>query len=612
MAPPGVRLRQAHDEGRVRRHRRVALRRRDQRHAGRARTAARTLTDAQQRREPRRGPRRLAARTPTTSATRCVNGFYQGWDLHPAQLADPLRRGLRASSSRASRRPPSGCANFVDKAAQATLVGDVFDDAATGQGLLNYFLRGIACGAITEEEALATGLTLDELRSQSFVKIMNGAPRAGLIARRSAPRAPPTRGLVCSGRVSDLAQAIAIAAFAVLIGIEWYVERVRARRLGRRTGYPFHDSITNLSIGLGSVLFGGIAVLQGVTVHAYLDEHAALVTLPRDSVWAWIGITLAVDFCFYWSHRAMHRVNLLWTIHAPHHQSDQYNFLVALRVAWGSVFFSWIFYAPLALLGVTIAVTLLSRGLSSLYQFLLHTRLVGKLGVLEYILNTPSHHRVHHGKDARYLDKNYGGILIIWDRMFGTFAAEDEEPTYGTTRPFDSFDPVWSNAVEWVRLARMTRATRRLRDKVQLWLRPPAWRPANLAAAGDGPAEASAAATAAPRAGRAPVPRPIDVYIAVNFVLVLGAAMLSMLYGDRVTAGGSVLVAAELLAAFVVWGALIEARRWAFWLEWARLGSLAALAVAFGASAAGLLVLGLALAAVAGLGAWSARLAAIA
>jgi hypothetical protein len=233
--------------------------------------------------------------------------------------------------------------------------------------------------------------------------------------------------------------------------------------------------------------------------------------------------------------------------------------------------------------------------------------------VLEYVFNTPSHHRVHHGTEARYLDKNYGGILIIWDRMFGTFAAEEEEPSYGTKRPFESFDPVWSNAVEWVRLARMTRATRRLRDKVQLWFRPPEWRPADLA--GDDAGERAAAGGATARAGaraRAAVPRPIDVYIAVNFVLVLGAAMLSMIYGDRVTAGGSVLVAVELLVAFVVWGALIEARRWAFWLEWARLGSLAALALGFCVPAAGMLALALALAAVAGLGAWSARLARIA
>ena len=232
------------------------------------------------------------------------------------------------------------------------------------------------------------------------------------------------------GPLPPLAQALAIVAFLLLVGIEWLLDGVRARRRGRPGGYPFHDSITNVSIGIGSVLFGGIAVLQGVTVHRYLDEHWALVTLPEDNIWVWIGVTIAVDFCFYWSHR----VNLFWAIHATHHQSDQLNFLVALRVPWLSVFFSWIFYLPLALFGVTLGMTLLSRGISSLYQFLLHTRLVGKLGVLEHVLNTPSHHRVHHGVEPRYLDRNHGGIFIIWDRMFGTFAAEDAEPTYGTTR----------------------------------------------------------------------------------------------------------------------------------------------------------------------------------
>lgn len=374
--------------------------------------------------------------------------------------------------------------------------------------------------------------------------------------------------------MSELAQALAIGAFLLLVGIEWLLDRARARRRGRPGGYPFHDSLTNVSIGLGSILFGGITVLQGFTVHRYLDEHWALVALPADSVWVWIGVTIAVDFCFYWSHRAMHRVNLFWAIHAPHHQSEQLNFLVALRVAWLSVFFSWIFYLPLALFGVTLGMVVLSRGISSLYQFLLHTRLVGKLGVLERVLNTPSHHRVHHGLDARYLDRNHGGIFIVWDRMFGTFAAEDGEPTYGTTRPLASASPIWANAVEWVRLARMTRATRRLRDKLQLWLRPPEWRPADLRGAADAVPARAARAVAVPRA--------VDAYIAVQFVLVLGAALLSMIFSARVPAGASALLAIEILAALTVWGALIDGRRWGWWLEWARLGSLAALAIAWG------------------------------
>lgn len=423
--------------------------------------------------------------------------------------------------------------------------------------------------------------------------------------------------------MSELAQALAIAAFIVLVGLEWALDRARARRRGRPSSYPLHDSLTNLSIGLGSVLFSGVAILQGVTVHRYLDEHAALVSpvsLARGSVLGsiavWIAVTIAVDLCFYVSHRAMHRVNLFWTVHAPHHQSEHFNLLVALRVGWFSVFASWIFYLPLALVGVTLEMTLIARGVSSLYQFALHTPLVGRLGVLESVLNTPSHHRVHHGVNARYLDKNYGGILIVWDRLFGTFEPErdDEAPVYGTSRPLASFNPIWSNVVEWVRLGRLTRASRRWRDKLQLWLRPPEWRPGVMR----GDAGAAVAAAAAPAAVRrvydVSPPRPIDAYVAVNAAGVLGIALLSMIFTTRITAAASVLLAAELLAALTVCGALIERRRWGWWLEWTRLGSLAVVAIAWGAplgasSGPGPLAAAVLLAAVAGLAAWAAGFA---
>lgn len=365
----------------------------------------------------------------------------------------------------------------------------------------------------------------------------------------------------------ELAQALAIGAFTVAIALEWYV--------GRR--YPFHDAVTNLSLGLGSVIFAAVMVLQGVTVHAWLDEHAVIVALPLDTVWAWIAITIAVDLCFYWSHRAMHRVNVLWAVHAPHHQSDQLNFLVALRIGWASVYLSWIFYLPLALFGVTIGAVLLARAISSLYQFLLHTELVGTLGPLEWIFNTPSHHRVHHAVNPRYLDRNHGGILIVWDRLFGTFAAEApaDPPVYGTVRPFASCSPLWSNAIEWVRLARMTRAARRWRDKLQLWLRPPAWRPADLGGVQPGP---SAARLARPPHAVA-VSRGLIAYLTVHVALAVGAAVLPML-GIALAPGpaGAVVLAIELVAAMVAWGALLERRRWAWWLEGARLASVAILA----------------------------------
>lgn len=270
-----------------------------------------------------------------------------------------------------------------------------------------------------------------------------------------------------------VANLVAIAAFALLIAIElWWGQRRGP------LGYTLPDAATNLAIGAGSVVVGTITVLQGFGVHRALDEHA-LITLDSHSVVAWVAITVLVDLAFYASHRAMHRINLLWTVHAVHHQSEQMNLLVALRIGWFSVCASWLFYLPLALVGVTLEMTLVARGASSLYQFWLHTRHVGRLGPLEWIFVTPSHHRVHHGTNAPYLDRNYGGIFIVWDRLFGTFAEEREAPVYGTTRPLRSGNPLWANAVEWVRLVRATLAAPRAWDKLQLWFRPPEWTPAS-------------------------------------------------------------------------------------------------------------------------------------
>ncbi|HEU0029641.1 MAG TPA: sterol desaturase family protein [Kofleriaceae bacterium] len=268
-----------------------------------------------------------------------------------------------------------------------------------------------------------------------------------------------------------LANLLAIAGFIALIAIELAWGRAR----GRIT-YAFGDAVMNAVLGLGSVVFGLATVLQGFVVHRWLDAHAPF-TLDTSRVDAWIVITIVVDLAFYVGHRAMHRVNLFWAIHATHHQSEHMNLLVALRIGWFSVYFSWIFYLPLALLGVTLETTLLARGLSSLYQFWLHTELIGKLGPLEYVLVTPSHHRVHHARNAGYVDRNYGGLLIVWDRLFGTFAEEREAPSYGTSPAFRSHNPLWANVVEFVRIVRTSLRARRLRDPLQIWLRPPEWEP---------------------------------------------------------------------------------------------------------------------------------------
>jgi sterol desaturase/sphingolipid hydroxylase (fatty acid hydroxylase superfamily) len=149
-----------------------------------------------------------------------------------------------------------------------------------------------------------------------------------------------------------------------------------------------------------------------------------------------------VDFAYYWFHRLHHEVRVLWASHVPHHSSQRYNLSTALRQSWLTPLTGPVFWAPLLLVGFSPAMVLTAQAWSLLYQFALHTEAVGRLGPLEWVLNTPSHHRVHHGSDAGYLDKNYGGIFIVWDRLFGTFAAEAQRVTYGLTRNVGSFHPL--------------------------------------------------------------------------------------------------------------------------------------------------------------------------
>ncbi|MCA9684087.1 MAG: sterol desaturase family protein, partial [Myxococcales bacterium] len=193
--------------------------------------------------------------------------------------------------------------------------------------------------------------------------------------------------------------------------------------------------------------------------------------MPTTAWWTWVFALIALDFLYYWFHRWSHEVNFLWASHIVHHQSEEYNLTVALRQsAFQGLFSIWL-YLPLALVGVPPLVYVFSSQINTIYQFWIHTRLVKRMGPLEWVLNTPSHHRVHHGADPLYLDRNYAGMLIVWDRWFGSFQEEREEPTYGTTKPLAHWNPLWANFDYWATLIREARSMPRLRDRLQIWFR---------------------------------------------------------------------------------------------------------------------------------------------
>ncbi|TVQ87268.1 MAG: sterol desaturase family protein [Deltaproteobacteria bacterium] len=272
--------------------------------------------------------------------------------------------------------------------------------------------------------------------------------------------------------------ALAIPVFFALIGLEVLV----ARWQGRPDYLRFNDAISAISCGVGSQVakvFTGIVGLVLYTGLYHLSEPIWSVVYPFEpmSPWSWLIAMLLVDHQYYWWHRHSHRVNFLWAAHVVHHQSQEYNLAVALRQALFTNLTSLPYYLPLAVLGIHPVVFLISGALNTLYQFWIHTRTVGKLGPLEWVLNTPSHHRVHHGINPAYIDKNHAGILIIWDRLFGTFVEETEEPVYGTVDVLESFDPVWANFHYWSRMWQMARRAERWQDRVWVLFAPPEWSP---------------------------------------------------------------------------------------------------------------------------------------
>ena len=248
-------------------------------------------------------------------------------------------------------------------------------------------------------------------------------------------------------------------------------------KLTKRGRYLGIDTLANLSAGILSRLTIPFTKLISVGAYIYVYEHFRLFTVSDLSTpWFYVALVIAffaVDFFYYVQHRASHRINLLWGTHIVHHQSENFNFSVAFRQSAVGSIFTFVFDLPLALLGLSPWWFGLFHGLNLLYQFLVHTESVGKLGFLEIFMNTPSHHRVHHGRNPKYIDKNYAGMFIIWDKWLGTFQPEEETPTYGVTTPPQNFNPVTANYHFFQILWREGKKRARFIDKVALWFAPP-------------------------------------------------------------------------------------------------------------------------------------------
>ena len=269
---------------------------------------------------------------------------------------------------------------------------------------------------------------------------------------------------------------IAVPFFILAMILEW----VFGLWVKRQT-YRLNDALASLLMGTLSQLMGVLrlsfaavfftAVVAALGVEAWTPSH-----------WLhWVAAFIAYDFCYYWKHRFGHEWRIMWASHSAHHQSEEYNLSTALRQT-STDYLGFVFYLPMYLAGTPAYVMISVGTLNLVYQFWVHTQHVNRLGVLDRILVTPSNHRVHHAKNPRYIDKNYGGFLILWDRMFGTFCdeREDEKPVYGITHGLRSWNPLWANASVWWQTLVLSIKAPRWRDKCAVWFKGPDWFPHGL------------------------------------------------------------------------------------------------------------------------------------
>ena len=273
---------------------------------------------------------------------------------------------------------------------------------------------------------------------------------------------------------------LATPVFFLLIAIELAVGYRR-----QRNTYRLADAVSSISLGMLSQTSAVFTRLLRIGIYTALFEHVAL--WRNDTFWTtlpgWLLALVFYDLCYYWLHRMGHESAVLWAAHAVHHQSQDYNLSTALRQTSSGALLGWIFYVPMALAGVPPLVFGVVALIDLLYQFWVHTEQVGKLGWFDRWFCSPSNHRVHHAVNDAYLDKNYGGILILWDRLFGTFKDEDDQEkcVYGTRGLLNSWDPLWANAQVYVGLAHDSWHARSWLDKLKVWVKPPGWRPADVA-----------------------------------------------------------------------------------------------------------------------------------
>ncbi len=353
---------------------------------------------------------------------------------------------------------------------------------------------------------------------------------------------------------------LAIPMYFILIIGELIFEQVT-----KKLTYRVNDAVTNISLGILSQVSGVFLKLLSIGVYIVIYEKIAFFNI--EPTWAsFVALIILQDLCYYWSHRMSHEISLFWGGHVVHHQSEDFNLSVALRQSSTSTLWSFMFYLPLAFLGFDPMQFVIVNGINLLYQFWIHTEHINKLGWLEYIFNTPSHHRVHHGRDPKYIDKNYAGMLIIWDRMFGTFKEEEERPVYGITKPLKSWNPVYANFSHYIDLFKAVKKSRSVKDAMGILFQKPGWMPEHLG----GYQKPHQVESGYQKFDVLPA-LPVNLYIIFQFVVLIGLTALFLFNLDKMPVFFKAGYAVWIVASTLIFGWLFEMKTTGFYLEIARL-----------------------------------------
>ena len=405
-----------------------------------------------------------------------------------------------------------------------------------------------------------------------------------------------------SGKISFMTIILySIPFFFLLMGLEVAVSARGDKRLHR-----LNDSVADLSCGILSQISGVFTKLLTVGIYIWVGSRWGVqewwgvvpswpegvpfasfpgfpwfrVRLPE--LLSWSAVFVLVDLAYYWSHRLSHRINLLWAGHVVHHSSEEYNLAVALRQSSLHGLFTWIFYLPLALVGIPWEMFTACYALNLVYQFWIHTRAVGILSpAAEWILNTPSHHRVHHGINPEYLDRNYAGVFIVWDRLFGSFQPEEDEPVYGITKPLRSWNPLWANVHVFWDIFRDLLDAEGWRHRAMILFGPPGWRPER-----EGRAERTEDESVSPGSFErwdTEVPAGLAWYGFAQFLTALGGAFALLWFVNAIPLHHAAAAGFYIAVTLAGVGGVFEAARWAGPIEVARLVVLAGAGAVLGA-----------------------------